>query len=617
MEILKIVLKAALQAKASTVSLKNGSLPLDENNKPVGTSTLSSDNLKDLTAKFFPKQASGIHKSKINIKSIGNIFIFGDLDKVELQLFFPPNEEANFKSFLKSIRKKTSQNSKPETEDAQSGAVSGPEASSEASSEEADSTSPPPPDAAETLDDTPFVVEDTLPVDFFQVNAKNVFNDSNDSNDRDDKPAEALPDQVAPQTPAPIQPAAARQFPDAAVASQLALAAAGLTSVANLPVELVYEAEMPGESTTSNGGNPIDKLLKLLIDKGGSDLHLTANVPVCMRIDGDIIRINDKPISFDYMRELLEPIIPTRNREEFSKINDTDFAYEIRNVGRFRVNLFRDRNGIGTVLRVIPSKILTATELDLPPAILKFGKLSKGLVVVTGPTGSGKSTTLAAIVDWINKNRSEHVLTIEDPIEFVHQQHQCLINHREVGRHTTSFTKALRAALREDPDIVLVGEMRDLETVAIGIETAETGHLVFGTLHTNTAVSTVDRIIDQFPEGQQAQIRMMLSESLKGVVAQTLLKKKGGGRIAAHEILVVNDAVGAMIREGKSHMIENHMQTQKKDGNLMLNDCLLNLVERGLVDADHAILKAIDKESLMSMMTDKQIPFEKNIKIAS
>lgn len=604
MEILKTILKSALQAKSSTLSLRDGSVPTNENNEPVGKDQITEDNITELSEKFFVNKTDGIHKSKLNIKSIGNIYILGDLDKKELHFFFPPDEETKCKDFFAKMASENSRiKQEPGTEHKEIKELK--------ENSIAENKAPKEEPAAQDSGDT-FEVGDNLPVDFFDVNAKNIFGS--------DEGGPASPE-PAPAEEAKPASTAKREFPDPkpeVAAIQSAPPALPVAPIINdKDIQLVYAAELPGESTTSSGRNPIDKLLKLLMDKGGSDLHLTSGVPVCMRIDGEIVRVNDKPISFDYMKELLEPIIPSRNRKEFSEVNDTDFAYEINNVGRFRVNLFRDRNGIGTVLRVIPSKILTATDLDLPPAILKFGKLSKGLVVVTGPTGSGKSTTLAAIVDWINKNRTEHILTIEDPIEFVHQQNKCLINHREIGRHTTSFTRALRAALREDPDIVLIGEMRDLETVAIGIETAETGHLVFGTLHTNTAVSTVDRIIDQFPEGQQAQIRMMLSESLKGVVAQTLLKKKGGGRIAAHEILVVNDAVGAMIREGKSHMIENHMQTQKKDGNLLLNDCLLSLVERGLVDADHAILKAIDKDSLMSAFTDKNIPFERNIKIAS
>jgi twitching motility protein PilT len=293
--------------------------------------------------------------------------------------------------------------------------------------------------------------------------------------------------------------------------------------------------------------------------------------------------------------------MPKRNQDEFARINDTDYAYELQNVGRFRVNIFRDRNGVGAVMRHIPSQILTAEQLGLAPAITKLCTLNKGLVLVTGPTGSGKSTTLAAMLDLINRTRKEHILTIEDPIEFVHAQQQCLVNQREVHKHTGSFARALKAALREDPDIVLIGEMRDLETIAIAIETAETGHLVFGTLHTTTAMSTVDRIIDQFPADRQAQIRVMLASSLRGVVAQTLLKKKTGGRVAAHEILIANDAVSAMIREGKVQHLANHMLTQKQDGNQLLNDALLKLVQDGVIDVNDAYFKAVDKNSFLAM----------------
>ena len=275
--------------------------------------------------------------------------------------------------------------------------------------------------------------------------------------------------------------------------------------------------------------------------------------------------------------------------------HDTDFAYEIPGLARFRANVFMDRKGRGAVFRVIPSKILTAEQLGLSPAILKLCQLNKGLVLVTGPTGSGKSTTLCAMIDYINRNRHDHIITIEDPIEFVHENQKCLINQREVRTHTDSFKGALRAALREDPDIVLVGEMRDLETVAIAIETAETGHLVFGTLHTTTAASTVDRIIDQFPADRQAQIRVMLSESLRGVIAQTLCRKIGGGRVAALEVLIATQAVSNLIREGKTFQIPSMMQVGKAVGMVTLNDALMELVTKKLVAPDEAYAKSVDK----------------------
>ncbi len=376
------------------------------------------------------------------------------------------------------------------------------------------------------------------------------------------------------------------------------------------PVSVDFGPNSKGSAAISDGHNAIDPILIDMVKRKASDVHATCGEPICMRIDGDIVRITTQASTPERMEQLLLPIIPPRNLKEFAENNDTDFAYEIRGVGRFRVNIFRDKNGVGTVMRHIPSTILTAEQLNLSPAITKFCHLTKGLVLVTGPTGSGKSTTLAAMMDLVNKTRADHILTIEDPIEFVHQQQKSLINQREVHKHTGSFARALRAALREDPDIVLIGEMRDLETIAIAIETAETGHLVFGTLHTTTAVSTVDRIFDQFPTDRQEQVRMMLSSSLKGVVAQTLLKKKAGGRVAAHEILVMNDAVSAMVREGKNHMIPNHMQTQKVDGNMLLNESLAKLVKDGVVDVEEAVRKSIDKTSFLDIMKRMNIKVE-------
>jgi len=367
-----------------------------------------------------------------------------------------------------------------------------------------------------------------------------------------------------------------------------------------VPEEINFGSREAAEGSISQGSNPIDKLLREMVELKASDMHLTVGQPIIFRVHGDIKRMSQEPILPDMMQHFLLPTMPKRNHQEFSKAQDTDYAYELAGVGRFRVNIFRDRNGVGAVMRHIPSQILTAEQLNLAPAITKLCTLNKGLVLVTGPTGSGKSTTLAAMIDLINKTRREHILTIEDPIEFVHPQQLCLVNQREVHKHTGSFARALKAALREDPDVVLIGEMRDLETIAIAIETAETGHLVFGTLHTTTAMSTVDRIIDQFPADRQAQIRVMLSSSLRGVVAQTLLKKKTGGRVAAHEILIANDAVGAMIREGKVQHLANHMLTQKQDGNQLLNDSLLKLVQEGVVEAQDAFFKAVDKNSFIA-----------------
>ena len=295
-------------------------------------------------------------------------------------------------------------------------------------------------------------------------------------------------------------------------------------------------------------------------------------------------------------------ITPDDNREEFARRNDTDFAYEVKGLSRFRVNVFRDRKGVGTVMRTIPFEIPSAEKLGVPDVILEMANLSKGLVLVTGPTGSGKSTTLAALIDHINQTRKCHLITVEDPVEFVHPNKKCLINQREIGRHTDSFKDALRAALREDPDIVLVGEMRDLETIEIAVETAETGHLVFGTLHTTTAPSTVDRIIDQFPADRQDQIRQMLASSLKGVVAQVLCKKKGGGRVAAHEILVGTAAVSNMIRESKTFQLFSLMQTGRKLGMRKMEDTLLRLVKEGLVEPMEAYRKANNKQEFHGLL---------------
>ncbi len=362
---------------------------------------------------------------------------------------------------------------------------------------------------------------------------------------------------------------------------------------ASLEEERLLPMKEPGQTA------PIDRLFRIMEREGCSDLHLTSGNPPLYRKDGEIVPIGDDgSLSPAEVERLLLPIMPDQNYEEFIERRDTDFAYEIPDVGRFRCNVFMDRIGPGAVFRIIPSEILTAEDLKLPKKILDLCFLTKGLVVVTGPTGSGKSTTLAAMIDYINRKRSAHIITVEDPIEFVHPNKKCLINQREIGVHTMSFKNALRAALREDPDIVLVGEMRDLETIAIAIETAETGHLVFGTLHTNTAPSTVDRIIDQFPSGQQAQVRTMLSESLKAVIAQTLCKKVGGGRIAALETLMVDHAVANLIRESKTFQIPSVMSTKKAAGNKMLNTSLLELVKDGKVEPNEAYLKAVDKDSL-------------------
>ena len=349
---------------------------------------------------------------------------------------------------------------------------------------------------------------------------------------------------------------------------------------------------------------PIDDLFRAMYDAGASDLHLSCGMPPLVRKDGSMRPLDQSaaPLTPDAIEMLLDPIMPATNRAEFHERHDSDFAYEIPGLARFRANVFVDRKGRGAVFRVIPTSILTAEQLGLSPHILQLCRLHKGLVLVTGPTGSGKSTTLCAMIDHINRQRTDHIITIEDPIEFVHDNKGCLINQREVHTHTSSFKHALRAALREDPDIVLVGEMRDLETVAIAIETAETGHLVFGTLHTTTAASTVDRVIDQFPTDRQAQIRIMLSESLRGVISQTLCKKIGGGRVAALEVLIVTPAVSNLIREAKTFQIPSMMQVGKAAGMMTLNDALLELVNKKLVAPEEAYLKAVDKSGFEGLL---------------
>jgi twitching motility protein PilT len=347
----------------------------------------------------------------------------------------------------------------------------------------------------------------------------------------------------------------------------------------------------------------IDKLLKMLVQRKGSDLHFSSGEKPIFRIDGDIRRVDEYPVTTPAVAErMLYEIMGKRYREDFEGDNDTDFAYEIPEVARFRVNIFLDRKGMGGVFRVIPTKVVTVEDLNLPQPIQNLCYLNKGLVLVTGPTGSGKSTTLCALVDLINRTRAAHVLTLEDPIEFVHENKKCLINQREVGPHTASFKNALRAALREDPNVVLVGEMRDLETISIAIETAETGHLVFGTLHTSTASSTVDRVIEQFPPDRQEQIRIMLSESLKGVVSQTLCKKIGGGRVAALEVMLGIPAVSNLIRESKTFQLPSIIQTNRKLGMVLLNESLMDLVKKQTIEPKEAYMKSMDKLDILTQL---------------
>lgn len=412
-----------------------------------------------------------------------------------------------------------------------------------------------------------------------------------------------MPEYTDMTPPAAAQPPTEVTVEQPAYTQPISVAPSHTSPVA--PVSLPAAVSFVPAPANSAMSARMDTLFKKMAEIGSSDLHLSVSMPPMVRKDGKMCPLENgqEPLSANAMRGLLTSIMPERNQEEFARRSDTDFAYEISGLARFRCNIFADRKGMGAVFRIIPSKILTAEQLGLSKAIMDLCALSKGLVVVTGPTGSGKSTTLCAMVDSINKTREDHIITIEDPIEFVHDNQKCLVNQREVHNHTDSFKDALRAALREDPDIVLVGEMRDLETISIAIETAETGHLVFGTLHTTTAPSTVDRIIDQFPADRQQQIRVMLSESLKGVIAQTLLPKKGGGRVAALEVLIVTPAISNLIREGKTFQIPSAMQTGKNYGMVVLNDALFQHVQNGTVEPLDAYIKAVDKTGFESLLT--------------
>ena len=392
---------------------------------------------------------------------------------------------------------------------------------------------------------------------------------------------------------------------DGASSSPVATATVARSNGAARPITMDTTA-IPSPNGSEAARIEIDALLRQLVEKSGSDLHLRVGEPPIIRMHGEMTRIGGaQPLSNERLESMLLSIMPERNRHEYSELNDTDFAYEITGLARFRCNALRDRKGAGAVARVIPATVVTTDQLGLSTEVQQLCFLTKGLVLVTGPTGSGKSTTLCALIDLINRVRTDHVITIEDPIEFVHQNKSCLITQRQVGVHTSSFKHALRAALREDPDIVLVGELRDLETMSIAIETAETGHLVFGTLHTTTASSTIDRMIDQFPPDRQEQIRVMLSESLKGVISQTLCKKIGGGRVAAREILLSIPAVSNLIREGKTFQIPSIMQTSRRLGMVTLNDALIELVDKKQVEPREAYLKAVDKIVFANMLKQR------------
>lgn len=339
----------------------------------------------------------------------------------------------------------------------------------------------------------------------------------------------------------------------------------------------------------------ITELLSFTVKNKSSDLHLSAGMPPMIRVDGDLRKINVPSLEHNEVIKIIYDIMNDKQRKEFEENLETDFSFEINNLARFRVNAFNQARGAGAVFRTIPSKILTMDDLLLPPIFKDLAAYPKGLVLVTGPTGSGKSTTLAAIIDYINANRYEHILTVEDPIEFIHTSNKCLVNQREVHRDTHSFSAALRSALREDPDIILVGELRDLETIRLAMTAAETGHLVFGTLHTNSATKTINRIIDVFPGDEKSMIRSMLSESLQAVVAQGLLKKKGGGRVAALEIMICNGAIRNLIREDKVAQMYSAIQTGQAQGMLTLDQCLTQLVADDLITRQTARDVALNK----------------------
>ena len=354
----------------------------------------------------------------------------------------------------------------------------------------------------------------------------------------------------------------------------------------------------------------IDAFFKLMHEQGASDLHLVSGQPPALRIRGDMERVKYKTLDTDELRGMLYEIAPEDKVKVFEETGDIDFGYEIPGLARYRANFFMQKYGVAAVFREIPSDILTTEQLGLPPVIPKLASLPRGLVLVTGPTGSGKSTTLAAIIDVANRTRKDHIITIEDPIEFVHQIQGCIVNHREVGIHTRTFKAALRGALREDPDIILVGEMRDLETTSLAIEAASTGHLVFGTMHTPSAPKTVDRVIEIFPASEQAQIRSTLSDGLRAVVAQVLFKRiDKKGRVAALEILIANSAVRNLIRESKTHQIPSMIQTGKRYGMQLLDDAIMDLYNKGIISAEDAYLKANDKSHFRPLIKTPPVDF--------
>ena len=354
----------------------------------------------------------------------------------------------------------------------------------------------------------------------------------------------------------------------------------------------------------------IDAFFKLMHEQGASDLHLVAGQQPVIRIRGDMERVKYNTLNSDDLRSMLYEITPEDKVKVFEETGDIDFAYEIPGLARYRANFFMQKNGVAAVFREIPNIIMTPEQLGLPPVISKLASLPRGLVIVTGPTGSGKSTTLAAIVDQANRTRKDHIITVEDPIEFVHTSQSCIVNHREVGIHTKSFSAALRGALREDPDIIMVGEMRDLETISLAIEAASTGHLVFGTLHTTSAAKTVDRVIEVFPAHQQPQIRSTLADGIRAIIAQVLFKRVDiKGRCPALEILIATPAVRNLVREAKTYQIPSMMQTGKKYGMILLDDSIMELYNKGWISADEAYAKANEKSRFRPLIREAPADF--------
>ncbi|MCF8110204.1 MAG: type IV pilus twitching motility protein PilT [Desulfobacteraceae bacterium] len=347
----------------------------------------------------------------------------------------------------------------------------------------------------------------------------------------------------------------------------------------------------------------IDAFFKLMNDQGASDLHLAAGQQPALRIRGEIERVKYKPLNNDDLRSMVYEITPEDKIKVFEETGDIDFGYEIPGLARYRANMFMQRNGVGAVFRQIPTNIMTVEQLGLPSVVSRLATLPRGLVLVTGPTGSGKSTTLAAITDEANRTRKDHIITIEDPIEFVHESQGCIINQREIGQHTKSFSAALRGALREDPDVILVGEMRDLETISLAIEAASTGHLVFATLHTSSAMKTIDRVIEVFPADQQPQVRSTLADSIRAVVAQVLFKRiDRKGRCPALEVLIATPAVRNLVRESKTHQLASSMQTGKKYGMQILDDAIMELYNRGWISGEDAYAKANEKSRFRPLL---------------